>query len=68
MTLCSPQGEPGEAKGAKPYNLNDFSGAWPDNDHPMPSVRPPLTACTKPQGTDPSPLSRRTHREATGKV
>ena len=26
-------------EGAKPDNLNDFFGAWPDNDNPMPSLR-----------------------------
>jgi hypothetical protein len=67
MTLCRPQGEPGE-EGAEPYNLNDFFGAWPDNDNPLPASFSTTEGLTKPQGTSPSHSTRRSHPEGIGRV
>jgi hypothetical protein len=64
---CRPKGEPGEVK-ARERTASTTSLALPGKgNNSLPFASPPAV-CSWPQGTGPSPWTRRAHPEAIGRV
>jgi hypothetical protein len=66
---ANPQAGTASLAGAKPYKLNEFFGAWPDNDNSYLAFARPLTDHAKPQHTRPIGfVSEATHPEGIGRM